>query len=74
VSRATSFESTVLGGLPVWVEARVHRPEPDVGIFHEQVEIEDICWLSGKTLPPKVQDRIKDDDIERLQYEALDQQ
>jgi len=56
-------EARIFGGLPVLVFATVYEAEPDVGIFDEQIEIDDICWLSGKSLPVSMHKRItrKDD-------------
>lgn len=72
MSERIQFEDRVLGGLPVLVKARIYPAEPDVGIFSEQVEIEEVCWLSGKPLSDKVNARITTDDIEALQLAALE--
>lgn len=41
---AIYFDATIRSGLPVEVEAIIYPPEPDVGIFHEQVEITSITF------------------------------
>jgi hypothetical protein len=83
MSRSITFESTILGGLPVEVEARIHRAEPDVGIFHEQVEIEVIRWpgrfrqrdrkfVQGSYLSDLILNRMSPFDDERLCDAALE--
>lgn len=72
MSKKVEFESTVLGGLPVLVRATIYPPEPDTGGFTKQVEIDEICWLSGKPVTDKVNARISKDDIYDLQYAALE--
>jgi len=80
------FDSTILGGLPVTVIARVERgtrgwssarsipPDPS------EAEVVEICWMprrrSRRTLRPvskAVFERIPDSDFDRLEGEALGQ-
>lgn len=70
MSREVEFETTVRGGLPVWVLVRLYPEEPDVGIFHEQAEVEDIQWLSGKTISDQVWASIPQADFDRIAEEA----
>lgn len=72
MSRQVEFQSTVKGGLPVLVVARIHAAEPDVGIFGKTAELEDICWPSGKPITAKAWNSIPEADLERLMDEALD--
>lgn len=68
----TSFDTTILSGLPIHVEAAIYPPEPDVGIFHRQVE-PTLYWPNGKhPLPNKVLDRLTEDDWRRLEEQALE--
>jgi hypothetical protein len=64
MSREIEVGARILGGLPVLVFATIYPAEPDIGIFSEQVEVGEVCWLSGKPLPDKVCKRMKrkDDD------------
>lgn len=73
MSVTREFEATVKGGMPVLVIARIHPAEPDIGIMGEQVDIEDICWLSGKPITQKVWASISEDDMERLAEAALEE-
>lgn len=75
----TSFSATIRGGLPVEVEANIYPPEPDVGIFYQQVEITSITWPRRRrkngTLPParQVPDHlVSPTDLEQLQDLALE--
>lgn len=77
----TSFDATINGGLPVHIEARIYPPEPDVGIFHQQVEILDIQWPGrfskgrykpGKTIPSTLYERAISQDLESLETLALE--
>ena len=54
----TSGEARILGGLPVYYEARIHPPEPDIGIDYPQVEVLSLQWLSGHPLPQHMNARI----------------
>lgn len=65
-------EVRILGGLPVLATYKTHPPEPDIGIFHEQVEILDLEWLGGGTLPDKILDRLTRDDYEQLEADILE--
>lgn len=71
MSRTISLTARVLGGLPVIVEAAIYPAEPDVGINHDQIEITEICWASGKCkpVPDSVFNRI---DQAALQDEILE--
>lgn len=62
-------EARILGGLPVLVIGRVHPAEPDIGCG-ESAEIEDICWLSGKSVPDSIWKRLKRKDEDAL-HEAI---
>jgi hypothetical protein len=63
-------EARILGGLPVLVIGRLHPAEPDVGIFDEQPEIDNICWLGGKSIPTAMWQRISQSDLDDC-HEAL---
>ncbi len=43
--KTISFETTTSTGLPVYVEATVFPPEPDVGIFSEYVDEVDAFFV-----------------------------
>jgi hypothetical protein len=64
MSRNIEADARVLGGLPVIVVGRVHPAEPDIGIFHEQPEVEDICWSTGKSIPTHMWERLTQDDLD----------
>jgi len=66
----TAGEVRILGGLPVYYEAKIHPPEPDIGIDYPQVEILSLQWLSGHDLPAHMDDRI---DWETLQRDIIEQ-
>lgn len=66
------IETTIKGGLPVIVRASVHPAEPDVGIFTKQVDIDDICWLSGKSVSRKIYNSISAEDFERIATEVIE--
>ena len=66
----TSGEARILGGLPVYYEAKIYPPEPDVGINHPQVEVLSLQWLSGHSLPQHMDDRI---DWETLYSDIIEQ-
>lgn len=74
---STCFSSRILGGLPVDVEANIYPSDPDVGIFHEQVEITGIFWpwrkgdKKARPIPEQMWERITSDEQETLQREAL---
>lgn len=74
MARKVEFESTVKGGLPVTVFASIYPPEPDVGIFHNQVEITDIKWIGKKpkSVPDCIWDYAMKHDFERLEMEAVE--
>ena len=65
-----TFQTSVRGGLPVLVTCRLYPAEPDVGAG-ESAEIEDICWLSGKSVSNRVWRSIPQKDFDRLEEEAL---
>lgn len=62
----------ILGGLPVLVIGRIHPAEPDVGIFDEQPEVEDICWSSGKPIPTHMWEKLSDADYDVCREALLD--
>lgn len=66
-TRTVWFGSTVKGGLPVSVTAKIHPAEPDIGIFGEQVEITSITFPRGGEVP-----NVSESDEQRLQEEALE--
>lgn len=70
MSREVEFETTVKGGLPVIATCRLYPAEPDIGITQEQVEMESICWLSGKEVSRNVYRSIPQSDIDRIEEEA----
>ena len=78
-----TFDATILGGLPVEVDADIYGAEPDVGIFHNWAEIGEIRYPSrrrkrdgklirGAPLSPRVLARLTDRDYELLSEAALD--
>lgn len=67
MARMVEFQSTVKGGLPCLVWARIFPPEPDIGIFDWQAEPE-IMWLTGK--PMNID--IPQSDMERIMEECLE--
>ena len=68
--RHAEFETTIKGGLPVLVKARIHPPETDIGINQWQPEPE-LFWLNGKPLsidvPRKDMERIEDECLENME-------
>lgn len=64
MSKEVEAEAFILGGLPVLVFATAYPAEPDVGIFNDWIEIDDICWMSGKSLPDSMHKRMKRKDDE----------
>jgi hypothetical protein len=70
MARQTEADARILGGLPVIVIGRIYPAEPDVGIFDEQPEVEDICWSTGKPIPTHMWERLTDADYEACK-EAL---
>lgn len=64
MTRSVEAQARVLGGLPVIVVGRIHPAEPDVGISNEQPEVEDICWLNGKSIPTHMWERLSSDDLD----------
>jgi hypothetical protein len=70
MSTPTEADARILGGLPVIVIGRIYPAEPDVGIFDEQPEVEDICWSTGKPIPTHMWERLTDADYEACK-EAL---
>jgi len=70
MSTEIEFETTVRGGLPVIVTCRLYPAEPDVGISTESVEIDNICWPSGKTITDRVWRSIPQADFDRIAEEA----
>lgn len=65
-------EVRILGGLPILASYQIHPPEPDVGIFHEQIEILNLEWLGGRTLPDKILGRLTRADYEQLEADILE--
>lgn len=61
------FETTINGGLPVVVAAKIHPAEPDVGILDGQPEFE-LFWIGGGAC--KI--NISDADWARIELECLD--
>lgn len=72
MAETVEFDSSVKGGLPVCVVARIHPPEPDVGIFNHTAEIVSVHWTSGKEISDGVYASISTDDWLRLEDEALE--
>jgi len=70
MARYAEFETTIKGGLPVLVKARIYPPEYDVGIFSWQPEPE-FFWTSGKPLsidvPKSDMERIEDECLENME-------
>jgi hypothetical protein len=62
-------ETRILGGLPVRVIGRIHPAEPDVGAA-ESAEIDDIEWLSGRSVPDSIWKRLSRKDEDTL-HDAL---
>ncbi len=69
------FDTTVLGGLPVTVEATFAGADPDVGIFSAYVDEWEIVAVNGrycKKSPEWIYKRLTDKDEESIQEEAYD--
>lgn len=66
------FDATVCGGFPVTVRANVYPPEPDVGIFSPQAEVQDIrsLHLTDATFVAR---KMKDADWEALAQRAVEE-
>lgn len=65
-------EARILGGLPVIVVGRVYPAEPDIGCS-ESAEVDDICWLSGKSIPTRMWQRLSDGEYRDLCSALLEQ-
>ena len=65
-------EARILGGLPVIVVGRVYPAEPDIGCSGS-AEVDDICWLSGKSIPTTMWQRISDGEYRDLRDALLEQ-
>jgi len=72
MSYVAEAKARILGGLPVIVIGRIHPAEPDVGIFDEQPEVEDICWSSGKPIPTHMWERLSDADYDACKEALLE--
>ena len=69
---ATSFDTTVRGGMPVTVCGEFGQPDSGVGIFYS--EIEDI-WLEVRGHRAEwLEQRVTDKEWERLHDEAYDEE
>lgn len=66
----TEAEARILGGLPVLVIGRIHEAEPDIGCA-ESAEIDDICWLSGKSIPTRMWERLSQKDYDACEDALL---
>lgn len=62
-------EARIRNGLPVTVIGRVHPAEPDVGCG-PCAEIDDICWLGGKSIPTRMWQDLTQADIDAC-HDAL---
>lgn len=67
----TTFQTTILGGLPVEVTANIAPAEPDVGINYPYAEDFELCFLTGHPCPASMYDRITADGWADLEAEAL---
>jgi hypothetical protein len=72
MARQTEADARILGGLPVIVIGRIYPAEPDVGIFDEQPEVEDICWSTGKPIPSHMWERLTDKDFDACKEALLE--
>jgi hypothetical protein len=68
-SRVIEFETTIKRGLPVIAQVRLYPSEPDVGMG-PSAELEDVMWMTGRSLPPDFD--IPGPDLDRIEREALD--
>ena len=68
-SYTIEFDSYVNGGLPITVKARMHPPEPDIGINYWQPEPA-LYWRSGKPLSDNV--RVSEKDWDRIMRECME--
>jgi|TARA_Y100000310_G_C20296695_1_gene629759 hypothetical protein len=66
-----TFQTTILGGLPVEVTAGIAPAEPDVGINYPYAEDFELCFLSGHSCPASIYDRITAREWDTLEEEAL---
>jgi len=64
-------ECRIKGGLPVLVIGRIYAAERDVGCG-ESAEIDDICWLSGKSIPSDMWRDLTDEDYAACQEALLE--
>lgn len=71
MAKEVETEARILGGLPVIVIGRIHPAEPDVGCG-ESAEIDDICWMSGKSIPDSMWERLPQKDIDACQDALLE--
>lgn len=73
--RRGTEEATVRikGGLPLIARYRIHPPEPDVGIFHNQVEVDALLWPTGHPLSNKMLDTISRADWESIEEQLMEQ-
>ena len=70
MAKTIEADCTILGGLPVIAVGRVYPPEPDVGIFTNQADLDDLQWPTGHSIPTHMWERISQDDLDAC-LEAL---
>jgi hypothetical protein len=64
-------DAYIKGGLPVIAVGRVYPAEPDVG-SPINVELDDICWTDGRSLPTHLWADLSDDDREACENALLE--
>lgn len=69
------FETSILGGLPVIVRAKILPAEPDVGIFSRWVDDFDIFWPRKpyRSITDKVYDKIPAKELDAIRAQAIEQ-
>jgi hypothetical protein len=81
MSKRITIQTTIFGGLPVEADVVIHPSEPDVGIFSESVEIDELRWrrrarrgrwVKGRPLTGYLMDRLTLTDHERIAEDALE--
>lgn len=71
-----SFDTTVLGGLPVEITCTIEESDPSVGIFESYVDEWYISGVGGKTQKNTqwIEKRLTDSDRETIEEECYENQ
>lgn len=70
MAHVVEFDTTIFGGLPVTVQARVYPAEPDVGSPRPWAEVDAVTWRDGAQITRRLYDKLSRAEWERLCEEA----